>query len=481
MRRVWLTVGLLAVTASVGKSRMTQTEMIDALLACTQPLEHPLGDRLPFYNWHLGGVGTADDAAAAEILKQLAARGLAVTPAWNPRRQEQTLADGLRVAKLQQQLGLRVNINANSCFYSFCNGDESTAHLDSDGKPFFDYSFQEKKPIGCPFALHEREAAIRGQLEPFLEAYQQAGLKIDFLFVDWEIDGPLAWNDAWAHCQRCTRCRQNIPGIDDFAVFQAKMTELRAGLERRCLSEPVLSRFPDCLVGNYAVYPNDGWRYWYDYFEPPPAEGLPVKYDQRAPYRPWPDEFTPAGFTFGMPVEYTWYRTFDWYDYSNPDYRWFYNLLLVGSNAGRSTPPSIPLITFIHHHTTSPPPEPDPKVVQMSGEAYQELLWHLLLRGHDTFYIWSPQDEAVDETKLAHPVWAAALQYREFLDHGTPLSFFVPRRQGPVVSGLRLGDRVLVRRTDFDDSTEPVELTEDGHRLAVPRAEGRCQVLAVGG
>jgi hypothetical protein len=29
----------------------------------------------------------------------------------------------------------------------------------------------------------------------------------------------------------------------------------------------MLSRFPGVLVGNYVVYPHNGFRYWYDYFE----------------------------------------------------------------------------------------------------------------------------------------------------------------------------------------------------------------------
>jgi hypothetical protein len=105
----------------------------------------------------------------------------------------------------------------------------------------------------------------------------------------------------------------------------------------------------------------------------------------------------------------------------------------------------------------------------------------LLLRGHDAFFLWSPGEEAVEETVLLHQVYAAALEYQRFLDVGQPINFAVPEQQGPVVSGLRLGDEVLVRRTDFDETAGPVELVVDGRRLAVPRADGRCQVLKLGG
>ena len=64
--------------------------------------------------------------------------------------------------------------------------------------------------------------------------------------------------------------------------------------------------------------------------------------DQRAKYREWANEFDDTGYTFSMPVVYTWYPTFHWYDFEDTDYRWFYNMLKVGSNAGRHTPRMFP-------------------------------------------------------------------------------------------------------------------------------------------
>ena len=63
----------------------------------------------------------------------------------------------------------------------------------------------------------------------------------------------------------------------------------------------------------------------------------------------------------------------------------------------------------------------------------QELLWNMLLRGHDTFYLWCPRGESVEETLLLHEVYADVLEYREFLDEGEPVTFQVPDREGPVI------------------------------------------------
>jgi hypothetical protein len=476
---VLLALSLPAVPAE-SKKAVSQRQWVDVVLANTKPLACPRGQRLPLYLWPLHGLGTTDPAEAERLLKTLDERVLPVIASWNaaPARREQSLREALWLGRLQQKLGLLIPVSAVSCMGPFCNGDEQTAHIDDNGKPFFDFSFEPKRPMGCPFALGFRHAAMREQIEFFLDAYQHEGLDIDFVFADWEVDGPIEWNDAWAHSQRCRRCREHIPDIADFEAFQKALREIRGQMQRECFAEPVRKRFPKALVGNYAVYPDDGWRYWYDYFEQLPP-GTPFKADQRAKYRPWFPEFPLTGYTVSMPVVYTWYATPTWYGFPDSDYRWFYNLLRVASTAGEHKAAGVPSIPFVHWHTTAPPKEPDPAVVQLSAAKYQELLWHLLLRGHDTLFLWCPREETAEETRLLHEVWAASLEYREFLEQGKPLIFDVPPQQGPVISAVRLGDRLLVRRTDFDGKNEPVPLSIGGQTITVPRADARCQVMGL--
>ena len=226
------------------KKAMSQHEMVDVVLAATQPLKFPRGERLPLYLWPLHGLGTTNEAEAVSLLKSLDARGLPVIATWNPApaRREQSLRDALWLGRLQKKLGLPITINASSCMNSFCNGDEKTAHVGDDGKPFFDDSFEEKRPMGCPFALGFRHPAIREQVEFFLEAYQREGLDIHLVFVDWEVDGPIEWNGAWAHSKRCRRCREHIPDIADFAAFQKALREIRCRMQRECFAGPVLKK-----------------------------------------------------------------------------------------------------------------------------------------------------------------------------------------------------------------------------------------------
>jgi len=456
---------------------MTPDERIETILEHTKPLRHPRGGRLPLYVW--GAMDPPGNEAQLEaMLKALDERGIAACSTWRSAEGARTsLERALLVASVQKRLGLRVNVNATPCTYAVCDGSPETAHLDAQGKPFFDTTTSPHVKLGCPFRLRVRYPAMRARIEPFLDAYKRHGLEVAFIFADWEIDGPIEWQGGWDAAKRCVVCCKNIPEIENFLAFQRAYRKIRSEVQRECFARPVLARVPKALVGNYGVYPHGGWRYWYDYFEKEPGPGVPVRMDFRCPVRPWAEEFGDCGYTFAMPTVYTWYRTWFWYDWSNGDYRWFYNMLQVASNAAAHTPPDVPLITFVHHTTTSPPRDPDPRVEQMSGWAYKELLWHMLLRGHDTFFVWCPDQELAHEVALVHEVWAAALEHREFLEGGKPVNFEVPRRPGPVVSALRLGERLLVRRTDFDRTAEPVELRVGERVVRVPRVEGRCQVL----
>ena len=453
------------------------SERIQIALDNAQPLAYDRGGRLPLYLWPAMDPGALDDASAERLVRELDKRGVGLVCSWTMGSLDETLARGLTVARAQKKLGLMVNINATSLLYSFFNGDERTAHIDDSGKPFFDDCFGSGK-MGCPFALDFRKQEIRDRVEYFAQKYKDAGLGVDFIFADWEIDGPLDVNRAIEASKKCTRCREHLGQDFGFPEFQKTMREMRSYLQSYAYSEPVLSMFPDALVGNYAVYPNDGYRYWYDYFEYY-AEGQPYKADQKARYRQWYQDFPLTGYTFAMPVVYTWSPIYTWYDFDNSDYRWFYNMLLCASNAGKSTPPSVPIISFVHWHTVVLTEKPDPSVKQMSEESYQELLWHMLLRGTDTFHMWSGAEEFPKEVRLVHEVYAAAQQYGEFLERGMPITFDVPDKPGTVISGLALGDRVLVRRTDFDDNRNPVKIRVGVKDVFVEYAPGVCRILTL--
>lgn len=448
------------------------TSAIETVLANTKPLAYSKGERLPLYVWALNGMDTEDEGEIEDALRKLDRRGIALFATWN-HQQETSLSEGLRIARAQKRLGLHVSINANHLLHRIFNGDPSTAHIGEDGSSFFDLSFSKNVSMGCPFAVHHRFEEIGQRIESFANAYQSAGIEIDVAFADWEIDGPIEWNEAWAHSKRCVRCREAISDIENFDTFQNSLRGIRAEIQHEVYAKILKNYFPNIRVGNYAEYPHNGERYWYDYFEHLP-EYAPFLPDQKAKYRRWAQTFENTGFTFAMPVVYTWCPTFNWYNFKSSDYRWFYNMLLVGSNAARAK--TAPIGTFVHWHTTAPPQKLDPAVVQFSEEKYQTLLWHLLLRGHNTLFLWCRPPELAKEIQLVHEVYAQAQQYGDFLDRGVPVTFDVPKTEGPVVSALRLDNQLLILRTDFTKAAEPVPLEVNGKTVAIPPSN-TCQIL----
>ncbi|MGB2865597.1 MAG: hypothetical protein WBC05_19865 [Sedimentisphaerales bacterium] len=476
---IWTAISLLGCPANhcrAQKQAPKWPDHIQVVLDSTRPLEYDRGERLPLYLWQAMDPGPLDDNSAEELVKALHERGVGLVTSWNPGNREKSLAESVTIAAAQKKLGLRININATSCLDSFFNGEPRTAHIDNEGKPFWDTSFG-KKEMGCPFALEFRRPQMAEQVEYFVRAFNEKGLGADFVFADWEIDGPIEFNEAHAASKRCRRCRENIKNIDDFQEFQKALRQLRCELQREVYAEPVKNNFPGVLVGNYGIYPHNGYRYWYDYYEYF-VEGQPYQADQRARYRKWYDEFPETGYTFAMPVVYTWQRIFDWYDYADTDYRWFYNMLLVASNAGQHTPDEIPIVSFVHWHTIESGDNAG-TARQFSEAKYQELLWHMLLRGTDTFFLWSPRQEAAKEIQLVHRVYAEAQQYSLFLSKGKPINFTVPKQPGTVISGLRLDDRILIRRTDFEKTGEPVEITVDDKTIEVGVAPRRCRIFSL--
>ena len=447
------------------------------VLQKTRPLEFSRGNRLPLYVWPIiGQLQNLNDNEAEQVIKLLDQRGIATSVSWSPGNKK-SLTECLRIGAIQQKLGLPVNINVTSCLHSFFNGDEKTFHIDEQGKYFYDNSFGGRK-MGCPFALKFRYPIIREQLEYFLRGYKEKRIETDFIFADWEIDGPIEWNNAWENSRKCVRCCEQIKDIDNFSEFQKALRLIRCDIQKTVYADTMLSYFPRAMVGNYAVYPHDGYRYWYDYFEKP-FVAAPCKTFQKAAYRPWFHEFDLTDYTVAMPTVYTWYSLFNWYEFENPDYRWFYNMLTVASNAAGHTKPKIPIVSFVHWHTTELPGNADPLVKQFSEEMYKELLWHMLLRGHDSFFLWCIPKELPEEIALLHDVYAEALQFKDFLDNGKPISFDVPDQPGSVISGLLYSGEVLIRRTDFTGSFNTIKFNVAGKTLEIPKCKAKCQIIKV--
>lgn len=160
------------------------TNSIRTVLDNTTALTYPRKDRLPLFVWAIQHPGTEKVAEISDILSQLDDRGIPLISARGTKDSKTSLANGLRVGRLQQEAGLMVPVNANAVLHHFFNGDTNTAHIDEDGNTFFDHSFDPNVSIGCPFAVEHRIPVIRDRDIHLADAYRQAGITIDVAFAD---------------------------------------------------------------------------------------------------------------------------------------------------------------------------------------------------------------------------------------------------------------------------------------------------------
>ena len=240
---VILLIGAILTRQVIAADRNTLPHNLQIVLDNTQPVHCPERLSLPLFVLPISNSLTGVSDEAAEVaLTQLTARRIAYTVDWQPQNFATSLAEGLRIARIQRKLGEQVAVNANACLYSFHDGSDPTLHVGGDGRPFADDSFAP--PLGCPFALEHRIPVIRDRLERFLQGYKAAGIEIDFIFADWEIDGPIEWNESWSASRRCSRCCENIANIDDFREFQRQLRAIRSRLQRIAFGDNVTAYFP---------------------------------------------------------------------------------------------------------------------------------------------------------------------------------------------------------------------------------------------
>ena len=465
----WAAYAIFALTTLLhaGDAKPSQVEIV---LHETKPLQHPRGTRLPLYFWTPEFSEKTDDAELESEIKELDARGISLFARWRASKLGASAAFAIRIAKLEKKLGIPVSvIGENDTTNGFCDSSPAVAHKDSDGKPFFDTSFFWKP--GCPFCMSTRYEPMKAKLEPFLKKYQENGVPLDLWTADFEFDGPIEWNAGWATAKKCALCREKIKNLDtDFPAFQTAVRTVRTEMQNEVFSKTIKKYFPDARIGVYGMNPHDGYRYWWDFFEKQTLiDGVAYKNDQGGVYRPWAKEFEGSGYTMAMPVIYSLYNP---YTFKNGEYGWFYNMLLEYSSAAKNTPANVALVPFVHWSITAPK-----GLTPLSEQKYEELLWHLLLRRCDSFCMWCTAEQTAKAAVPVQKVYAESLQYGDFLNKGTPITFDVPAQPGTVISGLKLGNRVLVRRTDFEGNAEPVATVIEQKTIQVPAKAGACQII----
>lgn len=299
-----------------------------------------------------------------------------------------------------------------------------------------------------------------------LQQYQSRDVSVDAVWLDYE--GALL-HDDYAALRASTSAGKLPTGIlADARRYQVyRRLHWLHGLSRY-VAAPVRRVYPDAAVTNWVVmmstaaHPVRSWTDWQHPATPPVffTHTNPIAYGIDTYFQSaWPDDHQVSR--------------------ANVD-RFYTHLLLrqvsVDARNRAKHRPDLGAVVWVARWV---PDERDRRVPVMSRAAYREALRHIWLRGVDAMQVFNPRREgyelyAVREVEDAQWVYNEMLAYRQFLEEGEVMNFDVPdnRETSVMWSGLRLGDRALVRITNLgsDRASIKICLTErQCRRLPVPQ------------
>ncbi|HPD15255.1 MAG TPA: hypothetical protein PLE19_09905 [Planctomycetota bacterium] len=426
---------------------------IASLARIVQPMKHDMKGRLPLILWNFPlprndqAAKMREDGSLRKAIDVLAERGIVPTVelGW-----EWTPAGAMAMARTLDEAGCPVFILQPDCellekgAWAHCTvwgeGPDATRKNETRKWPCL--------PLADPRDGAER---VRKMLQPFKEA----GIRVAGVWFDDEAL-PHPWNGCFEAQRKSEECRKHYPPgvLDDFKRFNEWTYALRSRLIVEIMARPVRELFPNAIVGNYGEFASSAEM---------PFEGLrpPRKLDPSVPLMPSAYANTnllPRHFKPDEPVTQ-----------EKADAIYFFDLMRTVSTCNANRQPGQLSIPFLSRYT---PDNPDPRfLVPMSQRAFREVVWHTFLRGAATIYVFNlgyptrPQTvtpalsfESVEDVRS---VYDALLAHREFLDKGEPVNFRFPPlfSAEPVWSGLRLGDRCLVRTFTLGAVAAKVEVT----------------------
>ena len=293
----------------------------------------------------------------------------------------------------------------------------------------------------CP-AIHTGWAKFADQLRGILGQFRDRGVEVNAAWADWEGD-PLYGDDRFEQARHCQRCRDTLPAqvLESEAVFTNYTTRKFYELFGTYYVAPVLEFYPKCSVTDWLAQPSTPEEPQLGWGGKPGHIYMP----------PWVTAYNPTAYGAASWVWKSHPRR-DRRDQEHVD-QVYTNLLLrhvslAGSLATRWTPEK-ELIPWVARWVTE---APETEFPVMSRPRYREVLRHLWLRGVAGMQVFNPrikdfEEMALPELEDATAIFDEMLLFREFLERGEVLNRGIPRDQdeGSVWSGLRLGDRAVVR------------------------------------
>jgi len=475
MSRILIAAAMLCVWAAsaageppiypVKKTDEPKFSLLDEIMKIP-PLKHDLGGRWPMIMWE----GVSFEPQPAEVYQALLARGLT--------QHIRLDAKMIETAKCLQAAGSPVIMMQGAGGpFGYDQGPDWQHRFDAGYEPWKPDSWW---PSGrACWAIFEGWQINADRLRDTLRQFKAAGVTVDAVWMDWEGEPSSSGSEgAWQNARHCSRCRQTLPPavLADYPLWPGYCKRLSLELHGCYLVAPVREIFPACSVTNWMAVistperPVLGWR---DTVVPP---------------------CMPCMFTATNPVAYgndvffkvAWKQSYK-LDREHVD-QFYMHLLLREISANQANAaryaPQVKAVPWVARFC---PDAADPTIPMISRGRYRESLRHIWLRGCDAMQIFQParpgyMDIVIGEVQDAVAVYDEMLAYREFLDKGEVLNTDTPAVQGDGVvwSGLRLGDRAIVRT--FKQGGGSAKITIEpfpGKKIKLrATAEGEMHLLA---
>lgn len=420
---------------------------VDTLLRMVQPMRNALNGRAPLLVWSLPqypGDLHADlaNGSLTTFVRELAARGITFSiPVGSGYS-----ADYLMTwAQAMQQANVPVNLLFPA--YDIISGHVwQNATLWAPGTnallPGQTYQWPAL-PLADPAPA---AAFVASQLLP----YQQAGIHVAAVWFDDE-GAPDPFNGVYeAQKSNPQVAALYPPGVlDSWQSFSQWVYQLRANLQSAIMADPVHQMFPGAIVGNFNDFGSSAATPYVDVAD--------VSYQPHDIGRN--DVMMPGVYNSFMPMQAL--MAGQPQTQTSADAIYFSQALMSASSslANLGDKQAIPYIS-------ADMPAQGTSFV-MSDAAFKEELLHLWMRGASNMYVFpgpmagASIEAAFHEIELAREVYDQMLDWRPFLDNGTPMNTTPPPvgSGNSVWSGLKLGDQALVRTytTGGTDGTVTVQ------------------------
>jgi hypothetical protein len=400
----------------------------DTLLATLDPLEHDRGARWPLVLWH--GVGF--ERLEPSRIEPLMARGIV-----QHLRLRQTDVDAARALAAAGAPVILMEGAGGAWPYDTVDGKAWRLRF----PPGVDVPERWRRlPDPTRVGGWRRAAALTRER---LLRYREQGVDVDAVWLDYE--GALLHDDYPA--LRESTAAPRVPAGILYSERRYRDYRRRHWLHglSRYLAAPVRRTYPDASVTNWVVMvssADDPVRSWNDWRHPPSP---PMFFTHSNPIAYGIDTYFLAAWPDGQII-----------NRENVD-RFYTHLLLrqvsVDARNRARHRPDMGAVVWVARWV---PDHPQERVPVMSRAAYRETLRHIWLRGADAMQVFNPVREGFEryalwEVQDVQRVYDEMLAYREFLEHGEVMNYRVPdNRDAPLLwSGLRLGDRALVRLTNL--------------------------------